>query len=356
MGMNTRPIIHAPAYNGGFAPSPRAPPMQSLWMLLACLMFAIMGACVKVASEHQVSLAQIVLFRGLPSVLLILVWARLTRRSLHPKRWQAHVLRNCFGLASMWMGFYALSHLPLSTAISLGYTSPLFIAGWMLIRGGGQRDPVRLITVALGFAGVVAVLRPTISADQWLPALLGSLAGATSAVAVLQIRSLTQLGEPEWRTVFLFSCFVCLSSLAGLGAEGWPSVQPSGWLVLTMLGVSGLFGQLAMTRAFGLGSTLLSAVLQYATIIFGSLLGFVVWGDVPGLVALGGIACIISAGLLSIWRTYTEDRTLRGLTRHKAATAATTATTTVTTATTNTSTRPNTPASATTPPAEASHG
>jgi len=294
--------------------------MQSLWMLLACLMFAIMGACVKVASEHQVSLAQIILFRGIPSVVLILLWTRLRRRPVRPKSWKAHVLRNVWGLASMWMGFYALSHLPLSTAISLNYTSPLFIAGAMLVWGGGQRDPVRLLAVALGFAGVIAVLRPSVGEDQWLPALIGLCAGAFAALAMMQIRSLARLGEPEWRTVLLFSCFVCCSGVVGLSLWGWPPVQTIGWLALTVLGVSGLFGQLAMTRAFGMGSTLLTAVLQYATIVFGTMLGFLVWGEAPGLIALGGIALIIGAGLLSIWRTYTEDRTLRGL-AHTAAPA-----------------------------------
>jgi len=293
--------------------------MQSLWMLLACFMFAIMGACVKVASEHQVSLAQIVLFRGIPSVLLILVWARVTRRALRPKRWQAHVWRNLCGLASMWMGFYAMAHLPLSTAVSLTYTSPLFIAGWMLVWGGGPRDPVRLVAVVLGFLGVVAILRPSLGEDQWLPALIGLGAGAMSAIAMMQIRSLARLGEPEWRTVFLFSCFVCFSSVAGLSAWGWQAIDTISWLLLAGIGMTGLFSQLAMTRAFGLGSALLTAVLQYTTIIFSAGLGLAVWDDVPEPIALGGIVFIISAGLLSIWRTYTEDRTLRGLTHKQAA-------------------------------------
>jgi len=238
--------------------------MQSLWMLLACLMFAVMGACVKVASEYQASLAQIILFRGIPSVLLILIWARATRRSLRPKRWGAHVLRNVFGITSMWTGFYALAHLPLATAVSLNYTSPLFIAFGALVWSRGQRDPVRLLAVALGFAGVLAVLRPSLGADQWLPALVGLSAGAMAALAMMQIRSLAQLGEPEWRTVFLFSTFVCASSGAGFAVSGWSALDPVAWMVLTALGVTGLFGQLAMTRAFGLGSTLLTAVLQYA--------------------------------------------------------------------------------------------
>lgn len=289
--------------------------MQSLWMLLACLMFAIMGACVKVASELNVSLAQVVLFRGIPSVLLLLVWARMTHRTMRPKRWRPHIVRNMTGIVSMWMGFYALSHLPLSTAISLNYTSPLFIAVWMLVSGGVGRDLVRQVSVALGFLGVIAILRPSIGEDQWLPALVGLGAGCMAAAAMMQVRSLGRLGEPEWRTVFLFSCCVCLSSLVGVAIWGWQPVEPSGWLVLGGIGLTGMFGQLAMTRAFGLGSTLLTAVLQYATMIFGALLGIAFWNDIPDVLAWGGIGLIILAGLLSTWRTYTESRLMQGVSR-----------------------------------------
>src|SRR5690606_26991657 len=135
--------------------------MQSLWMLLASLMFAAMGACIKFASDLQANLSQIVLFRGTPSVVLLLGWALLTHRSLRPKNWRLHVMRNVTGVSSMWMGFFAISVLPLATAVSLNYTSPLFIAGWMLARDWKQRDGVRTLAVLFGFAGVLAVLRPS---------------------------------------------------------------------------------------------------------------------------------------------------------------------------------------------------
>src|SRR5690606_27649398 len=135
--------------------------MQSLWMLLASLMFAGMGACVKIASDYGASLPHVVLFRGVPSVFLIFFWVHLSNRSLTPASWKLHLWRNVSGITSMWLGFYAISHLPLSTAVSLNYTAPLFIAGWMLGWGGTQRDPVRIAAVVLGFLGVVGVLRPS---------------------------------------------------------------------------------------------------------------------------------------------------------------------------------------------------
>lgn len=212
----------------------------------------------------------------------------------------------------MWLGFFAIANLPLSTAISLNYTAPLFIAGWMLVQGGSQRDPVRILAVLLGFLGVMAVLRPSIGHDHWLAAGLGLGAGALSAVAMMQIRELGRVGEPEWRTVLIFSFGVCLTSLVGLAVDGWYNIDIMAWLSLTAVGLLGLVGQLAMTRAFGLGSALLTAALQYTTIIFAALLGIVFWDDLPDGIAWGGMAFIIASGLLSIWRTYSEDRIMRG--------------------------------------------
>ncbi|HUH40998.1 MAG TPA: DMT family transporter [Castellaniella sp.] len=286
--------------------------MQSLWMLLACAMFAIMGAFVKIAADLGATLPEIVLFRGIPSVLLLFIWARSTRRSLRPQSWRLHIWRNLSGIASMWLGFFALSYLPLATAISLNYTAPLFIGGWMLVWGGTQRDPVRILAVLAGFLGVLGVLRPSVERDQWFAALMGLGAGALAAVAMLQIRQLGRLGEPEWRTVLLFSIGVCFSGLTGQGVLGWRMLDGVTVAALIALGSAGLVGQLAMTRAFGLGSTLLTAALQYTTIIFAALIGVAFWGDRPATLAWSGMALIIGSGLLSIWRTYTEGRILSG--------------------------------------------
>lgn len=277
-------------------------------MLLASAMFAIMGSFVKLGTEHGASLPQVVLFRGLPSVILLLIWARAGRQSIIPVSWKLHLWRNLSGVTSMWLGFFAIAHLPLATATSLNYTAPLFIACWMLGWGGAQRDSVRIVAVALGFLGVIAVLRPSINEDQWLAALLGMTAGAMSAIAMMQIRQLGRVGEPEWRTVLFFSVAVCLSSLAGLLFEGWGHADWTGYLSLLGVGVTGLFGQLAMTRAFGLGSALLTAALQYSTIIFAALLGMGFWGEQLDALAWAGMGLIIFAGLLSIWRTMRDPK------------------------------------------------
>lgn len=277
--------------------------MQALWMLFASLMFALMGAFVKLAVEHGASMPQVVLLRGLPSVIVLYFWARAAGYSFKPTAWMPHFWRNVTGVTSMWLGFYAIGKLPLATATSLSYTAPLFIAGWILAMGRARRDPVCVAAVGFGFLGVLAVLRPSITVDQLLPAGLGLASGALAAIAMMQIRAIGRLGEPEWRTVLFFSLVVCLSSLSGIALGQWGSADWIGWLSLLAIGVTGLFGQLALTRAYGLGSALLNAALQYTTIIFAALLGMFFWNESMDQLAIFGVICIVSAGLLSVWRT-----------------------------------------------------
>ena len=100
--------------------------------------------------------------------------------------------------------------------------------------------------------------------------------------------------------------------MAGLLVDGWPPLSLKGWLSIIGVGLFGLVGQLAVTRAFGLGSALLTAALQYTTIVFAALISIIFWGDVPDWFAWGGMALIIASGMLSIWRTYSETRIMQG--------------------------------------------
>ncbi|HBT32890.1 MAG TPA: hypothetical protein DEB15_08650, partial [Pusillimonas sp.] len=177
--------------------------------------------------------------------------------------------------------------------------------------GGARRDYLRAIAVCIGFAGVLAVLRPSIGNDEFLAALTGLGSGALGAVAMMQVRQLGRAGEPEWRTVMIFSSCVCASSAIGLWVQGWNPLGLEAWLALVGLGLSGLVGQLAMTRAFGMGTALLTAALQYTTIIFAAIISIVFWAEYPDPVAWFGMALIIAAGLISTWRTYMESRRIR---------------------------------------------
>ena len=199
--------------------------------------------------------------------------------------------------------------MPLATATTLNYTSALFIGLWLFIKGvEGRRDWFRFFTCILGFASVLLVLRPSLGEDQYFAVLLGLGSGISAAVAMMQIRSLGKLGESTWITVFYFSLVVTVAGVSTFDSAEIRQISAQAWVGLLTVGLSGLVGQLCITKAYGSGSPILSAVLQYMTIVFSVFMGILFWDDVPDLLVWVGIAGVISAGALSAWATMLQVR------------------------------------------------
>ena len=284
--------------------------MQSLWMLFASLGFALMGVCVKLASDLY-STSEIVLYRGLVGVVFILCLLRLRGGTLKTMLPGAHLWRGMVGVTSLWLWFYSFSQLPLATAVTLNYTSPIWIALTLFVAAwwhGKKRIEWGLVgAIALSFVGVTMLLRPAIHAEQWLGGMLALASGVLSALAYMQVRHLGQLGEPEYRVVFYFSVTGMVAGLAGSilhgGAAGalWHPHSARGIGLLLATGLFATSAQMAMTRAYRLGNVLVTANLQYTGIVFSSLLGILIWRDLLGWLSWAGIAVILTSGLIATY-------------------------------------------------------
>lgn len=289
--------------------------MQSLWILVAALLFSLMSVLVKLASAAH-STWEILLWRNAVGMIFLIPLIRSMsgglRANLVTPYWSAHMVRNLSGVIAVLLWFAAIAHLPLATATTLNYTSSLFVGLILFISAswGGRiaRQGPMFFALVLGFVGVVFVLRPTIDKDQIVWALLGLISGALAGVAMLSVRALGKLGEPSSRTVFYFSLSGFMVGLIGVLGFGFnmPNWLSAGYLLGT--GLSAVLAQLAMTRAYGQGETLLAANLNYSGILFASALGWWIWGDVVPWVAWIGITFIIGAGALATWLTHNEDR------------------------------------------------
>lgn len=271
--------------------------MPALWMIIASLLFACMGVCVKLGAA-QFSTGELVFYRGFISVVMMAVVARSSGIPLATPHWQMHLSRSVSGSLALMCYFFALGILPLATAATLSYTSPIFVAILLAVLFGERlRLPV-VVAVLTGFVGVVLLLRPTLQPGQGMGALSGLGAGLIASLAYISVRELGKAGEPEVRTVFWFSTVTSV-----LGA-GWAL---SGELHLpdlagffTVLGI-GLFGglaQLAMTRSYRFGKTVVSAAFSYSTVIFASLFGMLLWNETLPLTALFAIGLIIASGIM----------------------------------------------------------
>ena len=280
-------------------------------MVLATLLFAAMGVCVKLASQ-EVSTAEVVFFRGLVGVVFMSALARLRGLQLRTQVPWMHFWRGFAGVVALSLWFYAIAQLPLGTAVTFNYTSSVWMAvffvlqtAWYQWRGQAHKPVPRslLATISIGFLGVALVLRPTLAADQWLEGLMGLGSGMLAAWAYLQVMKLGQIGEPEYRVVFYFSVF---GTVAGLlislvmtqsGLRPW--THPSGltWLWLIGLGVFATLAQLLMTRAYARGEPLAMASLQYLGIAHAFVLGVLLFDDPVDALSVMGTGLIVAAGV-----------------------------------------------------------
>lgn len=285
--------------------------MQALWMVLAAFLFASMGVCVKLASAYFNS-AELVCYRGLIGICILWWLARSQGVTLGTRHPGMHAWRSLIGVTSLGAWFYAIAYLPLPTAMTLNYMSSVWVATFLI--GGAllawrpsglqPRPPLQgtlVVTVLVGFAGVVLMLRPSISDNQGFAALIGLCSGLTAALAYMQVVALSRLGEPETRTVFYFALGSAVAGGGAMlftGASDWPG-WPALWLL--PLGMFAALGQLCMTRAYSRAKTargtLVVANLQYSGIVFGSIYGIALFGDRLPLIGWIGMALIIGSGI-----------------------------------------------------------
>ena len=279
--------------------------MPSLWMLLAAVLFATMGVCVKFASEHFHAL-DIVFYRGLVGVVVLGVVMGQQRVAFRSPVPMMHFWRSLVGVVSLVGWFYSIGQLPLATAVTLNYTSSVWIATFLLggavlfnQRSLSSTQTPLMFAIVLGCVGVALVLRPTLSAGQLLGGMVGLLSGMFAALAYLQVASLARAGEPDSRTVWYFSLGSVL--VGGLGMLVVGGTAWSGWqgVWLLPIGLLALGGQLCMTRAYASGATLVVANLQYTGIIFASLYGVWIFGDRIDALAGLGIGLIIVSGVVA---------------------------------------------------------
>ena len=287
--------------------------MQASWMILAALVFSMMGVCVKFASAHFHTF-ELVFFRGLIGVLFMASLCRMQGVPLRTPIPLMHVWRSVVGVTSLAAWFYAIGYLPLATAMTLNYMSSIWVAvflvGGTLVMGklqdAARQGPI-VLTVIAGFVGVILLLRPTIEQDQLFAGIVGVLSGLIAALAYIQVAALGRLNEPEARTVFYFSVGTTvvgavLMLVTGMSPWVWPSVL---WLL--PIGVLAALGQLCMTNAYSRGSTLVVANLQYSGILFGALFGLILFDDHIPLIGWLGMALIMASGIAS---TVLRNRTL----------------------------------------------
>ena len=279
--------------------------MGSAWMLVAGLCFALMSVVVKTLGD-AFSGVELVFYRSLFGLLAILGLllvrgGRAGARTLVGGHLGLNLRRGGVGFVALATFFYALIELPMSVAVTLNYASPLFLALLMPWQLGERPRPAQYASVALGFVGVALLLRPWEAEPEALWAgLVGLFSGVMAAFAYIHVRQLGRLHEPEWRTVFWFAAVALAGGALLTSISGWHRLNPGEIPALLALGALATLGQLAMTRAYRKGDTVVVASFAYSTVVFSGILDAVIWrAAMPGL-AWGGMALTVVAGIWAV--------------------------------------------------------
>jgi drug/metabolite transporter (DMT)-like permease len=268
----------------------------------AVITIGIMFMLVKLAGNRGVHVGESLFWRqlaGLPVAIAWLWWHK-DLASIRTARPGAHALRMILGISAMALNFSSMVLLPMAEATTFGFATQIFatiLAALLLAEPTGR---YRWGAVALGFIGIMVALRPgqeSVSTTGAVVALIGAL---LTACVVIQLRRLTRTETPG-AIVFWFS----LSSILPLGLGQFfigRSHDFDTWLIIGGLSLAGAIGQILLTASLRYASVATIMTIDYSSLLWSAVLGYLIFSDLPGISVLQGAPLIIGAGLIIAWR------------------------------------------------------
>jgi len=284
-------------------------PIQAILLMnLAVFIFTAMDGVIKSLS-HIFPTGELIFARNLFAFLPLLGYMLVVERriSLRTRQPWGHVWRGAMGVSAMFCFFLSYKLLPLSDAIALGLAGPIFLTILSVPLLREQVGWRRWSAVTIGFVGVLVITRP--GSGIFNPAaLVPLLAAVFYALAMISIRKLAQTERPT-TIVFYFTLFATFASfvtypLGGIDAElawRWPA-DTEQVLLLMLIGIMGGCAQIALTIAFRRGPVSLVAPFDYMALVYGFLIGFFLFAEVPDAYLIGGGLIVVASGIYIIHR------------------------------------------------------
>ncbi|MEO5758958.1 MAG: DMT family transporter [Mesorhizobium sp.] len=282
---------------------PRSPNLRgALFMIVAMVGFTLNDAITKFSSESM-SMAQVMLVRGVFASLLVglLAWQRgalASPRSMLQPLVAIRVIGEAGGTVSFLI---ALSHLPIASVSAVLQALPLAVtmgAALVFNEGVGWR---RWLAIAVGFAGVMIIVRPGFEGFSVYSLL------ALACVAFCAVRDLATKRIPQAIPTLLVSTVTALAMtvvgaalLAPMG--GWAPMTGNSVALLALAAVLVLIGYQFIIMAMRAGDISFIAPFRYTALIWSILLGLTIFGDVPDLPMIIGATIIIASGLYALYR------------------------------------------------------
>ena len=265
-------------------------------MILSTMAFACMNGIIKYLVHFPTF--ELVFFRSLGSLFLTAGVLRSKDISFRPNRPFLLIFRGILGVTSMSMFFAAAHYIPIGSAVTIRYISPLFaavLAVWLLRE---RVLPLQWLFYFLAFVGVVCIKGFDAQVNT-LGVVLAILAAFFSALVYLVI---TKIGDDDHplRVVFFFMLIAVLTGFVGSFIFEWLIPNSMEFSLLLLLGIFGYFGQLYMTKAFQQGQASSVAPVKYVEVIFTLGVGIFIFDEVYPFLSLLGMFLIVGSLTASV--------------------------------------------------------
>ena len=270
--------------------------LGATFALLSFFCLALMGAFAKMAS-HYTTASVLVFFQNAISFVCILPIVFLSKTfTLKTSRLSMHIFRAVMGTGAWYGLFFSIAKIPLTTAILLTYSAPLWMAffAWFLF---GEKITFQVwLGIVIGFIGIMLVLNPI--GSRFNIAMFFALAAAILlAFALFAVR---WLGKTESILSILFYYFLISSLLVlPLALLHWQTPLPVAWIYIFAIGLSLIISQAFIILAYRFASPVSLGPYIYSVIIFSVLIDCVIWGHQLSQLEWLGIIFVIAGGFLS---------------------------------------------------------
>jgi len=273
--------------------------IAALLMMLAAACFVGMTSTVKLLSA-ELSTPQIVWGRYTTHLLIVLVLLRGRLAEVRrPARPRLQLARSLLMFTATSLSFLALRWLPLAEVAAIMFLTPMIVTALAALVLGEPVGIRRWAAVATGFLGAVVIIRPGVEAAH--PAALAAVLCA-AAYASYQITT-RAVGDSAPPLVSLFySCLVGAVASSLLLPFVWRPPDAAGWALLMLAGTFGALGHLAMIAALARAPASFVTPFTYTQLLWATLLGLLLFGELPDAWTYAGAALIAGSGLYVMHR------------------------------------------------------
>ena len=284
-------------------------------MLLAMLMFTVMGICIRLSSAF-VPVLEIVFFRNFLALLILApVLIRGGAASIRMNRPRLFFGRAFVNFIGMVSGFTAVTLIPLADMTALSFTSPIFVTIGAALFLGETIRLRRMAAIAVGFIGALIILRPGL-VEISTGAMLAFVSALTIAVASLIVKRMTDTESASAIVFWMVMMQAPIALVAAVPVWQWPTAEA--WLYLWGMALSGTAAHVLLTRAFGMVEITSLQPLEFAKLPFAVVLAWMIFSEWPdiwiwlgGAIIFGSTAYITRREALARHRASTHDVELR---------------------------------------------